>query len=81
MIRLLGAVDGAVIFARDEYLQADRLRSSSVLVIPPGAKSARFLADFLGDVPIQGTGVSNDQVFWMNQTGRIFALSREALAP
>lgn len=80
-LRLLGAVDGAVFFARDEYLQADRLRSSSVLVIPPGATSARFIADFTADVPVQGIAASRDKIFWMNQSGRIFALSREALAP
>jgi hypothetical protein len=83
-VRLLGAVNGAVIFARDEYLQVDRLRSSSVLVIPPGAigaTSARFIADFPTDLPVTGIGASDSQIFWMNRTGRIFALSREALAP
>jgi len=80
-LRLLGAVDGAVFFARDEYLQSDRLRSSSMLVIPKGATSARFIADFTADVPIQGIAANREKIFWMNQSGRIFALSREALAP
>ena len=79
MLRLLGAVDGAVFFARDEYLQADTLRSSSLMVIPRGDTSARFIADFTTDLPVQGIGASADKVFWMNQSGRIFALSREAL--
>jgi hypothetical protein len=80
-VRLLGAVDGAVIFARDEFRQPGLLLSSSVLVIPPGATSARFIADFARDLPVSGIGASDDQIFWMNRTGRIFALSREALAP
>ena len=80
-LRLLGAVDGAVFFARDEYLQSDRLRSSSVLVIPRGATSARFIADFTDDAPVPSIAATRDRIFWMNQSGRIFALSREALAP
>lgn len=80
-LRLLGAVDGAVFFARDEYLQADRLRSSSLLVIPAGATQARFVADFTADVPVASIAANRDTIFWMNQSGRIFALSREALAP
>ena len=80
-LRLIGALDGAVIFARDEYVEGGGLRSSSLLVLPAGATGPRFIADFVGDLPLQGIGVNNDRVFWMNQFGRIFALSREALAP
>jgi hypothetical protein len=80
-LRLLGAVDGAVVFARDEWAALDRLRSSSVMVIPRGTNNARFVADFSGDVPVAGVAASGTEVFWLNQSGRIFALSREALAP
>jgi hypothetical protein len=80
-LRLLGAVDGALLFARDEWAALDRLRSSSVMVIPRGANSARFIADFSGDAPVLGVAASGTEVFWLNQSGRIFALSREALAP
>lgn len=84
-LRLLGAIEGSVFFARDEWVQADEgepsLRSSSVMVIPHGSTSARFIADFTNDAPAAGVFASGQQVFWLNQLGRVFALSREALAP
>jgi hypothetical protein len=83
ILQLLGAVDGAVVFARYE-LQADAqkaLRSSSVMAIPAGSRSARFIADFAGDSPASGLAVDDDRIYWLNQTGRLFGFDRKALRP
>jgi hypothetical protein len=81
VLQLLGAVDGALIFARYE-LEANAqktLRSSSVLTILAGGRSAHFIADFAGDSPTQGLAVNDDRIFWLNQTGRLFGFDRKAL--
>jgi hypothetical protein len=81
VLQLLGAVDGALIFARYE-LEANpqkTLRSSSVMTILAGSRSARFIADFAGDSPTQGLAVNDDRIFWLNQTGRLFGFDRKAL--
>jgi hypothetical protein len=81
-VRLLGAVEGTVFFAREELNEDEQtLRSSSVMLIPHGSSSARFVADFIDDYPVAGVFASGQQVYWLNQSGKIFALSREALAP
>jgi hypothetical protein len=81
VLQLLGAVDGAVLFARYE-LEPDAqktLRSSSVLVIPAGSNSAHFIADFAGDSPAPGIGANAGRIFWLNQSGRLFGFDRKAL--
>jgi hypothetical protein len=79
-IRLLGAVDGAVFFARDEVFEGGSY-SSSVLMLRDGAERPQFIADFTADLPVAGVVASEDRVFWLNQTGRIFAIPRGVLAP
>jgi len=84
-LQLLGAVDGAVVFSRNEYESSDgadsppTLRSSSVLIIPQSG-GVRYVADFLGDGPTRGVAAIGDRIFWLNQSGRVYGLSREALA-
>jgi hypothetical protein len=85
-LRLLGAVDGALLFARDEYeidpeSELQRVRSSSVLILPRGTSTPRYVADFATDLPETGIASSGDLIFWANQTGRIYSLDREALTP
>jgi hypothetical protein len=81
-VRLLGAIDGAVVFVREESDEkVQLLRSSSVMVIPRGSRNARFLADFVNDAPYAGLAASQGRLFWLNRSGRVFAISREALAP
>jgi hypothetical protein len=81
-VRLLGALDGAVVFARDESDEKlELLRSSSLLVVPRDGQPARFLADFVSDAPTVGLAASSDRVFWLNRSGRVFSIRREALSP
>lgn len=82
-LRLLGALDGAVVFVQDEYdAAAEAPRRSSVLVIPKGQTGAQFVADFVEDDALFVGLVANaDRLFWHNKSGRIFGLSRAVLSP
>jgi hypothetical protein len=79
-LRLLGALDGAVFFAREESFEGGRF-SASVMMIRRGEARAEYLADFSGDAPEAGIVANDERVFWLNKSGRIFAFPREALAP
>jgi len=79
-LRLLGALDGAVFFAREESFEGGRF-SASVMMIRRGEERAEYLADFSGDAPEAGIVANDERVFWLNKSGRIFAFPREALAP
>jgi hypothetical protein len=79
-LRLLGTVDGALLFARDEFeTNLQTVRSSSLLAIAAGSTTVHFVADFADEWPVQGIASSSDQLFWLNQTGRLFALPRKVL--
>jgi hypothetical protein len=80
LVRLLGALDGAVFFAREELFEGGRF-NASMLMIRRGQERAEFLADFSGDTPVDGIVASDDRVFWLTRTGRIYAIPRETLAP
>lgn len=83
-LRLLGAVDGAVLLVRDITPRADAGASSSessILVIPASGGAPRIVASFLRDTPIfeiQAPTFTGD-VFWLNQGGRVFRLPAAAL--
>ncbi|MGO9833053.1 MAG: hypothetical protein ACLP1X_02425 [Polyangiaceae bacterium] len=88
-LRILGAVDGAVVLARDVAPQPDggdaaygsSASESSVLVIPAGGGAPRIIASFVNDSPIfelQAPAFSAD-TFWVNGSGRIFSLPAGAL--
>ncbi len=83
-LRLLGAVNGAVLIVRNITPQADGGASStesSVLVIPASGGAPRIVASFLRDAPIfevQAPTFTGD-VFWLNQGGRVFRLPAAAL--
>lgn len=83
-LRLLGAVNGAVLLVRDLAAQPQggvAATSSSVLVIPPGGGDPRIVASFAKDTPtgeLQAPSFSPD-VFWLNSSGRVFQLSGAAL--
>jgi hypothetical protein len=83
-LRLLGASNGAVIFARDVAGGIDggaRSPESSVLVLPAGKTVPRIVAGFVGDGPVfeaQTPSFTSD-VFWMNTSGQIFRLPSQAL--
>ena len=87
-LRLLGAVDGAVLLVRSVTPQVDGGASSpgsasesSVLAIPASGGAPRIVASFLRDTPIfevQAPTFTGD-VFWLNQGGRVFRLPGAAL--
>lgn len=78
-LRLLGAADGALVFARDEYdSEPVRVRSASVLVIPEGSTVVRYVADFVSDSPAPGFASDADSVYWLNNSGALFSLARSA---
>jgi hypothetical protein len=79
-LHLLGAVDGAVLFAREEWeTNLQVLRSASVMAIPKGTTTAHFVADFVADRPTSGLVVKKDEIYWLNESGRVFGLDRSAL--
>ena len=88
-LRLLGAVNGAVVMARDVAPQPDAgdatygstASESSVLAIPAGGGAPRIIASFVNDSPIfelQAPAFSAD-TFWVNGSGRVFSLPAGAL--
>jgi hypothetical protein len=83
-LRLLGAVNGAVVLVRDIAVQADAGVTSSesaVLGIPAAGGAPRILASFVRDTPIfelQAPPFSPD-TFWVNSSGRVFRLPAGAL--
>lgn len=81
ILLLLGAVDGAVIFAREELEPSDEpsVRSASIMAIPGGSTTAYYIADFAADAPAAGLAVREDRIFWLNQSGRLFSWDRTAL--
>jgi hypothetical protein len=83
-LRLLGAVSGAVVLARDTALLSDAgpaATESTVIVLPASGSSARTVASFRDDGPIFELQVPTftPDVFWMNQSGRIFRLAAAGL--
>ena len=79
-LRLLGAVDGAVLFVREEWeTNLQNLRSASLLAIPAHSETVHFVADFAADSPATGLAVRDDAIYWINKSGRVFALERAAL--
>jgi hypothetical protein len=83
-LRLLGAVSGAVVMAREVTPQADSgavSSESSVLVIPAAGGAPRIVASFVNDSPIfelQSPTFAQDS-FWLNGSGRVFRLPAAAL--
>ena len=82
-LRLLGAVNGAVVLARAVLGRADGgvASESSVLVIPAGGVAPRIVASFVRDAPIfelQAPTFSED-IFWLNASGQVFRLPAAAL--
>jgi hypothetical protein len=76
-INLLGAVDGAALVTRIEHPRRDApVRSSSVLMLPREGGAPRIVADFARDFPLQGLSTDDERVFWLNASGRLFALQR-----
>jgi hypothetical protein len=80
-LRLLGAVDGAVVFVReDREADLQTVRSSSVIVIPAGGTTRHYVADLVGTALMPGLGVTDDAIFWLTQAGRLFSLPRSVLS-
>jgi hypothetical protein len=83
-LRLLGAVSGAVVVARDTTLVSDAgppAAESAVIVLPASGSSARTVASFRDDAPVFELQVPTftPDVFWMNQSGRVFRLAAAGL--
>jgi hypothetical protein len=82
-IRLLGAVGGAALVVRNVAAQPDGgvpLSESTVIVLPPNGGAPRIAASFQSDTPLfelQAPAFSPD-LFWLNQSGRIFRLPAAA---
>jgi hypothetical protein len=83
-LRLLGAVNGAVVLVRDTMANADAGNASSesaVLVVAPTGGAPRILASFAQDTPIfeLQTPAFSPDAFWVNASGRVFRLPAGAL--
>jgi hypothetical protein len=84
LVSLLGAVDGAALVSRIEYppqRAATSVRSSSVLLLPRAGGAPRIVADFIRDYPMQGLSTDDERVFWLNNSGGLFALPRTSSDP
>jgi hypothetical protein len=82
-IDLLGVTDGDVLLSRidfDPALGSLSVRSSSVLSLPRSGAEPRLVAEFALDYALQGLSVSSDRIFWLNRSGDVYALPRNALA-
>jgi hypothetical protein len=83
-LRLLGAVNGAVVVVRDvtKDTEAGAPESeSAVIIIPSGGETPRIAASFQADTPIFGlqTPAFTSDSFWLNASGRVFRLPAAAL--
>jgi hypothetical protein len=79
-LRLIGSVAGVLVLARVE-LESNMLatRSSTLSVVPANDPTQRILAVYTGDFPTQGIAADDNNVFWLNDTGRLYKLDRSAL--
>ncbi len=83
-LRLLGAVNGALLLVRHVSAQIDAgvsAAESGVLVVPASGGAPRIVASFTRDQPlfeVQAPTFSRD-VFWINASGSIFQLPAAAL--
>jgi len=74
---LLGVVQGNSVLVRLESGLVDGaagVLSSSLQAVPASGASARFIADFARDYPLQGLAVVGDNFYWLNIKGKLFAL-------
>jgi hypothetical protein len=83
-LRLLGAVAGAVVLARDVTVKSDAgagLAESAVLIVPASGGPPRIAASFAHDTPVfeLQTPAFSPDTFWVNASGRVFRLPRGAL--
>jgi hypothetical protein len=79
-LRLIGSVAGALLLARVE-LESNMLatRSSTLSIIPANDTTQRIVAVYAGDFPAQGVAADDNNVFWLNDSGRLYKLDRSAL--
>lgn len=85
-LRLLGAVDGAILLVRDGTYRPDggmvaSSLDSTVLVVPAGGGAPRIVASFSHDSPVfeLQAPVFSPDVFWINSSGRVFRLPAAGL--
>jgi hypothetical protein len=83
-LRLLGAVNGAVLIVRNSTQTVDAGPATSeaaVIVAPSSGSTPSIVASYRDDTPIfdiQTPAFSSD-VFWLNQSGAVWRLSAAAL--
>jgi hypothetical protein len=82
-IGLQGALDGAVVLSRIDYdptvSGATAVGSSSLFVVPAAGGVPRILADYSGDFPSEGFASDAMYIYWLNNSGKLYRLSRAAL--
>jgi hypothetical protein len=82
-IGLFGVVDGTVILTLIEFDAKDGgssvVRGSSLLAVAAEGGAPRILADFARDFPVQGIATDANQIYWLNNSGRLYGLPRTAL--
>jgi hypothetical protein len=78
-LRLLGAVDGAALVSRADFNDRYEVQKCTVLILLPGQTAPRIAAIFVHDSPIAGVATDAARIYWLNRSGRIFALPRAAL--
>jgi hypothetical protein len=82
-IGLQGALDGAVVLSRIDYdptvSRATAVATASLFVVPAAGGVPRILADYSGDFPSEGFASDASYIYWLNNSGKLYRLSRAAL--
>jgi hypothetical protein len=50
-----------------------------LLAVAADGGAARILADFARDFPVQGIATDASQIYWLNNSGRLYGLPRTAV--
>ena len=75
---LLGAMDNHVLVSRVEYDdQSGKSRSSAVIAL--GGTAPQILASYEGDTQVSGLAGDDTRIYWLNQSGRLYAFPRTGL--
>jgi hypothetical protein len=78
-LRLLGVADGGIVLVRTDFAGSD-IAESAVIVVPRDrSASPRIVAGFLRDSPVDGLGIDDDRIYWLNASGKLYALARSIL--
>jgi hypothetical protein len=78
-VRLHGVVDGAVIYSRIDYAEDGKVSSSALLVLPEHQQLPRAVQKLTRDFPITGLGSDTQNIYWLTDSGKLYAFPRSEL--